>query len=269
MTILKLTQQQLIDFVLVDTDGKMVPGLGSSFTLEISKNGGPMVAGTGVKAEIGSGWYSYQLTAAETDTPGPLAVKVTGATIDQQNLVYQVSGSEFEVPAGPNILSSAEAAAILRCDEDDPSMLIMLPWIDADIKRRTGRDWSADLVIHPLAKRLATFLLIKAHEDPGDLNPNQATALSAGVLAATIQLQAEALYYHTFEGLTGPGSIEIRNAKRGDSVISLYGRVGAIGDQAAKFETVITEDGYLQQIASEDLTLKFYTAHLVPPGEME
>jgi hypothetical protein len=268
MTILKLTQLQLIDFVLVDSDGAMVPGLGSGFILEISKNGGDFLTGTGVKAEIGYGWYSYQLTTAETDTQGPLAVRITGPGIDQQNLVYQVSGSAIEVPAGPNILSTAEAAAILRCDENDPSMVIMLPWIDADIRRRTGRDWSADLVIHPLAKRLATLLLVKSHEDPGDLNPNQGTAISAGILAATIQLQVEALYYHTFEGLTGPGSIEIRNAKRGDSVLSLYGRVGATGDQAAKFETVIQVDGYLQQIASEDLTLKFYTAHLVPPGEI-
>ena len=53
--------------------------------------------GAGVKDEIGSGWYSYQLTAAETDTDGPLAVRSLAAGATQQNLTYQVSGSVWDI----------------------------------------------------------------------------------------------------------------------------------------------------------------------------
>jgi hypothetical protein len=84
----KLSQQNLITFVLVDAAGSEVAGLGNGFTLQISKAGGAFVASAGTKAEIGSGWYSYRSTAAEANTVGPVAVKVTHGAIVQQNLEY-------------------------------------------------------------------------------------------------------------------------------------------------------------------------------------
>lgn len=268
MTNLKLSELQLIDFVLVDSDGVEVPGLGTGFTLEISKNGADFVAGIGVKDEIGSGWYSYQFTAAETDVAGPLAVRVFGIGTVQQNLVYQVSGSAWEVPAGPNILSTAEAAAFLRCAEDDPTMLLLLPQIDAYIKRATGRDWAAEVVIPQEAKSVARGLLVQWHEDPGSLTGSQATVLTGNILAGLSQLRAMAHYYFTFEGLPGPGMIPLNGVFEGDTVISLVGKVGASGDQTSKFETVLTWDGYLVQLTSEDLEYKWFSAYIVPPGEM-
>lgn len=84
----KLSQQNLITFVLVDANGNEVTGLGGNFTLQLSKAGGAFQASAGVKAEIGNGWYSYLATASEADTPGPVAVVVTSGSTVQQNLEY-------------------------------------------------------------------------------------------------------------------------------------------------------------------------------------
>lgn len=96
---LKLSQAQQINFVMVDTVNTEVSGLGATFSVFVSKAGGAFVAGAGAKAEIGNGWYAYTLTAAETNTVGPLAVRVTGAGATQQNLEYVV---EDRTPAAIN-----------------------------------------------------------------------------------------------------------------------------------------------------------------------
>lgn len=86
----ELSQQNTILFVLVDSSGNEVAGLGSGYTLEISKNGDVFASSAGTKSEIGSGWYKYVSTAGEADTVGPVAVKVTHASTIQQNLEYIV-----------------------------------------------------------------------------------------------------------------------------------------------------------------------------------
>lgn len=92
----KLSQQNLITFVLVDSDGVEVTGLGSGFTLQLSKAGGAFAGSAGTKAEIGSGWYSYLSTAGEANTTGPVAVKVTHGSTVQQNLEYVVEERTVE-----------------------------------------------------------------------------------------------------------------------------------------------------------------------------
>jgi len=87
---LNLSQVQMITFVMIDVVGNEVAGLGNTFTLEISKNGAAFVASAGTKAEISNGWYSYIFTALETNTIGPLSIRVTGAGAIQQNLEYVV-----------------------------------------------------------------------------------------------------------------------------------------------------------------------------------
>jgi hypothetical protein len=86
----ELDNVNTITFVLVDGSGVEVTGLGATFTLEVSKNGGAFVGSAGTKAEIANGWYSYIATAGEADTLGPVSIKVTGAGIVQQNLEYVV-----------------------------------------------------------------------------------------------------------------------------------------------------------------------------------
>lgn len=86
----RLNQANRIVFVMVDSTGTEVSGLGSGFTLTLSKSGAAFVASAGTKAEIGNGWYTYLATASEADTIGPIAIRVTGAGAVQQNLAYVV-----------------------------------------------------------------------------------------------------------------------------------------------------------------------------------
>lgn len=83
-------QANTILFVLINSSGAEVTGLGSGFTLELSKAGAAFAASAGTKAEISDGWYKYTATTGEADTVGPLAVKITHASIVQQNLEYVV-----------------------------------------------------------------------------------------------------------------------------------------------------------------------------------
>lgn len=86
----KLSQQNQILFVLVDGLGNEVSGLGTNFVLQLSKAGAAFAASAGTKAEISNGWYSYLATVAEANTVGPVAIKITHASIIQQNLEYCV-----------------------------------------------------------------------------------------------------------------------------------------------------------------------------------
>ena len=225
------------------------------------------MAGVGEKDELGSGYYFYKLPADETDTEGPLAVKITGTGAVQQNLIYQVSGTVWEVAGGTYILTATEAADVLRCEVDDPTMLALLPAIDAYIKNGSGHDWASDSPIREEAKNAARIALVQWHEDPG-MTLSELRTISLGFNACMTQLEAIALHYRTFEGLDGAGYVYIPNVIEGDSVITLVGKVGASGDQSSKFESVITEDGYIHQTSSEDLSEKWYTAYLVSPSEM-
>lgn len=86
----KLSQQNQILFVLVDGLGNEVSGLGTTWVLQISKAGAAFVTGAGTKAEISNGFYQYLSTSGESNTVGALAVKITHASIIQQNLTYVV-----------------------------------------------------------------------------------------------------------------------------------------------------------------------------------
>lgn len=88
----ELNQQNTILFVMVDSAGTEITGLGSGYTLEISKAGAAFAASAGTKSEVGSGWYKYVTTTGEANTRGPVAVKVTGSGALQQNLEYVVAG---------------------------------------------------------------------------------------------------------------------------------------------------------------------------------
>lgn len=85
-----INQPNTILFVLIDTDGVEVTGLGSAFSLQLSKGGAAFVASAGIKSEVGFGWYRYISTTGEADTPGPIAIVVNHASVVQQNLEFVV-----------------------------------------------------------------------------------------------------------------------------------------------------------------------------------
>lgn len=163
-----------------------------------------------------------------------------------------------------SILSTAEAANVLRCAETDANMIDLLPMVDAYIERATGHDWAADDPAAPEAKAAARMLLVRWHEDPGGMAAG--TALGQGLSAALGQLEALALRYFRFAGNNGAGPVYLPGARAGDTVTALIGLVGVSGDQSANFETVITVDDEIQQTATGDLSDYWYQAHLTPLG---
>jgi hypothetical protein len=89
------------------------------------------------------------------------------------------------------ILSQAEAATVLRCEQDDPNMIDLLPLVDGYIQMATGRDWSQDVRIRPEARAAARMLIVRWHEDPGGMASG--SALGYGLAAILTQLEALAL----------------------------------------------------------------------------
>ena len=138
-----LNSASKITFVLVDSSNAEVAGLGTAFVLQASKNGGAFGASTGTKAEIGSGWYSYVFTATETNTAGPLAVKITHASIVQQNLLYEVVGSDWS--AVPTYATVAELKTYLGITgaTDDTLLTSLLARAQKAIETYCGRIFEA------------------------------------------------------------------------------------------------------------------------------
>lgn len=120
---LEPNQQNLIVFVLVDSANEEVTGLGNGFTLELSKAGGAFVASAGTKSEIGDGWYSYLTTAGEADTYGPLSIKITHATIAQQNIPcvigdLAINGVEFTYTiTEPDLVTPISGVEVWFCTD--------------------------------------------------------------------------------------------------------------------------------------------------------
>lgn len=166
-----------------------------------------------------------------------------------------------------SILTAQEAAIVLRCVDSDPNMLAELPSIDAFIERATGRDWTTDSPVCPEAKNAARMLLVQWHENPG-MTGGDPPSLGFGLNACLLQLKALAFRYFEFYGRDGAGAVRINGAFRGDTVDTLIGLIGVAGDQKAKFESVITHDGYIEQISIEDLSEKMFRVHLIPPGDL-
>jgi hypothetical protein len=138
--------------------------------------------------------------------------------------------------------------------------LALLPQIDTYIKDATGHDWTVDSPILDTAKSAARVLLVRWYEDPGRVNDMPLH----GISSLLTQLEVIALRYKVFRGLVSAGAIVVDGVTTGDSVSKLTGLIGATGDQSAKFESVISEDGEIQQTADEDLSDVWFRAYVVP-----
>ena len=91
------------------------------------------------------------------------------------------------------ILNTNEAATVLRCAEDDPNMLDLLPAVDTYLANATGIDWAADdYEIPQEAKNAARMLLVMWHENPAMIGM-PGSSLGFGLAAVLMQLKALAL----------------------------------------------------------------------------
>lgn len=166
------------------------------------------------------------------------------------------------------ILSLQQAINVLRCEETDPRVKDLLPQVDAFLKKATGRDWAQDTVKNPLAVSAATMLLVTWFDIPGQMGSQSTDSpLAFGLTNMLSQLEAEALKYRKvqFAGLSSAGSIPMPEAYLGDDVISLVGVYGVSGDQSAKFESEISDEGMLEQTSADDLSDYLYVVVLKSP----
>lgn len=163
-----------------------------------------------------------------------------------------------------NILTDAEAADWVRTDATDTAMLNLLDMVDAHVKAATGRDWTADATIHPLAKAAAGMVLVSWYDDPAQIGSSPSRAMGA-----LLQLEMEALKYrkYSFFGVNGAGPIHLPGALEGDDVMKLVGVHGVSGDQSSKFESEISDSGYIQQTDNGDLSENIYVVVLKSPAE--
>lgn len=97
-----INQQNLIEFVMIDSSGNELPGLTCSGN--ISKNTAAANAMAGAFAETAglNGHYTYLSTVGEADTVGIVGIEITAAGAVQQNLEYPVeqrtpAATEFDV----------------------------------------------------------------------------------------------------------------------------------------------------------------------------
>lgn len=166
-----------------------------------------------------------------------------------------------------NLLTTTQASNALRVATSDSRMADLLPLVDRYIRDATGRDWTADATIHPTAMSAATMLLVQWYDNPSMIGMDG--SLSHGLTAALTQLEAEALKYrkYQFNGASGAGGISIPGALEGDDVISLVGVYGVSGSQTASFESEISEEGYIQQTSSSDLSDNLYVVILKSPKD--
>ncbi len=167
----------------------------------------------------------------------------------------------------PNILTAAEGANFVRTDTSDAVMLMLLPLVDQFIQRATGRDWTADTTINPVAKVAAGILLVQWYDNPAQAGIEG--LMPFGATNALSQLEAEALKYRKFQfrGLSTSGRIAVPCANFGDDVISLIGVYGVSGDQKSSFESEISVDGSLLQINTANLYSNLYVVILKTPGQ--
>lgn len=83
-----------IVFLLVDDGDGYTASTGKAPSAQISKNGGAFAAITDTITEIGNGWYEFDLTATETNTDGPIILRVTEASSLEWREKYEVKSSD-------------------------------------------------------------------------------------------------------------------------------------------------------------------------------
>jgi predicted membrane-bound mannosyltransferase len=167
----------------------------------------------------------------------------------------------------PDLLTPAQAANFVRSNPSDAVMLQLLPLINKFIERATGRDWTQDVTLHPLAIATAGMVLVQWYDNPSQIG--QGGSMPSGIESALAQLEAEALRYRKYEfrGITGVGYIYLPGAIFGDVVIKLIGVYGVFGDQSANFESAIQYDGALHQLTTANCFWNRYAIVLKSPGD--
>lgn len=106
-----------------------------------------------------------------------------------------------------NILTASEAALIVAADADDAKLALMLPQVDAAVTEATGRDWTQDSPISPVAKRAAMCRLAVDY-DLGAMNPQQTATMERAYMTACSQLEAIAVGIQALTNVNSASYVE-------------------------------------------------------------
>lgn len=82
-----------VAFTLVSTTDGATPVTGATPTVTLSKNGGAFAAASGTPTETGDGLYYIDLTTTETNTVGPLALRITATGAVPRTRQFRVIAS--------------------------------------------------------------------------------------------------------------------------------------------------------------------------------
>lgn len=150
-----------------------------------------------------------------------------------------------------NILTAAEAANVLRCLTTDALMLQLLPQVDDYIKTGTGRDWTADSSIDPMAKAAAQMLVTMWHENPS--MTGNAGALQGGLSACLTQLEAKALLLESSAVPDTALALTVSLPKDGDTDIAITANLVLIFSHA--MDSTATSAVTLEDAAGSTVTV--------------
>jgi hypothetical protein len=238
-----INDSQLFKAFVYDVDG-VTPLTPLSCTCSIWNKDTNQLVAEAQTGTVGSGYaqYNWSGSAIGGNYEAVLTIVISIGVVKSENFSIRV----LPVPTDLiNILTATEASRFIRSTATDPMMLQYLPLIDQYLLNATGHDWTTDATIHPTAKIAAGMLLCYWYDNPGAVGTAPDT-----VINQLVQLEAEALNYrkYAFEGLASAGAIYLPNARKGDHVEKLVGVYGGLsGDQSSKFESVISEEGQIQQ----------------------
>jgi len=100
----------------------------------------------------------------------------------------------------PNILTADEAARVVSVDSTDEKLLDILPQVDSYIQQATGRDWTRDDIINPVAKTAARLKLALDY-DLMAMQQNQIDALNRAITSSLSQLETIAIGLNAIDNI--------------------------------------------------------------------
>lgn len=133
-----------IVFLLVSADDGVtaMSGVESSVQVQIAKNGGSFTGITGSVAEMGNGWYKFELNDAETDVEGALIVVASAdGTLEWRDLHQVYSSFDVTLVAGmfnqiaDHVLRRDFAGASASGDGDEKGFRSLLGSVAKSVNR--------------------------------------------------------------------------------------------------------------------------------------
>lgn len=139
--------RRLFPLYLVDETDGITPELSITGTPQVSKAGGAFANTTNALSEVGNGYYTVELTAAELDTLGLVTVRFKDAATAEFNLSGQVvPWDPYDANLGLTNLDAAVSSRATQADIISDATPFAGANIDAAVSSRSVAGDAMDLV---------------------------------------------------------------------------------------------------------------------------